>query len=103
MEKYEYKEPGQNVILSDKLKIIQNLAGIEETGKLDFETKKLFVIPRCGVTESAVHNQTVGSRRKKRYYLQGTRWQKKVRDLTVVEQVPAECRGIFFTFFASLA
>lgn len=75
------KQPGQAIDFSSKIAKIQQMAGIEVTGKLDDETKKLFVIPRCGVTEKEDLNQTVGSaRRKKRYYLQGTRWQKKVSD-----------------------
>ena len=85
MEKYKLKQPGQAVNFTDVIKKIQYRAGIEVTGKLDFETKKLFVIPRCGVPEKEDENQTIGSggsaRRKKRYYLQGTRWQKRVSDL----------------------
>ena len=33
------------------ISVVQRMAGMNVTGELDFETKKLFVIPRCGNTE----------------------------------------------------
>ena len=52
MLKYKIVKPGQAVNFTDKITVIQHRAGINTTGELDFETKKLFVIPRCGNTEA---------------------------------------------------
>ena len=77
------KKPGQFVNFTDLISKLQFRAGLEQTGELDEETKKLFVIPRCGNPNEEDEKQFSGStkRRKKRYYLQGSRWQKKVSDL----------------------
>jgi matrix metalloproteinase-14 (membrane-inserted) len=56
----------------------QAFAGINQTGELDQVTKDLMRTPRCGVKDIIGHGAT--HRRKKRYVLQGSRWQKK--DLT---------------------
>lgn len=70
-----------------KIKKVQRLAGIKVTGKLDDETKKLFIIPRCGVLEEEDNPQRLNDTetdgevkpaRRKRFYLQGTYWNKKV-------------------------
>lgn len=70
-----------------KIEKLQRLAGIKVTGKLDDETKKLFIIPRCGVLEEEDNPQRLNDTetdvevtpyRRKRFYLQGTYWNKKV-------------------------
>lgn len=77
------RKPGQAVNFTSMIAKIQYRAGIEITGKLDDETKKLFVIPRCGVSEKEDEPQISGveSRRKKRYTLQGTRWRNRVSEM----------------------
>ena len=47
----KYKIPGNGVNFKERLSVVQRRAGINVTGELDFETKKLFVIPRCGNTD----------------------------------------------------
>ena len=71
MEKYKIIEPGENSNFNEKISVVQRRAGINVTGVLDFETKKLFVIPRCGNTdaEDEVHTNGGRSRRKKRGYI----------------------------------
>jgi len=83
LEKYKIKKPGAAFNFSDLISKLQFSAGLEQTGELDEETKKLFVIPRCGNLNEEDDPQSAGAakRRKKRYYLQGTRWQKTVSDL----------------------
>ena len=41
--------PGAN--FTENISVIQRKGGIPVTGELDFETKKLLVIPRCGNTD----------------------------------------------------
>ena len=48
------------------------------TGVLDTETKKLLLIPRCGVKEDDYKDQEYGTKRKKRFTLQGSKWNKRV-------------------------
>ena len=75
MEKYKIMSPGQNMYnFTEKISVIQRRAGINVTGELDFETKRLLVIPRCGNTEAEDEPfQYEGrSRRKKRSYLELT-------------------------------
>lgn len=48
----KYKIPGSADNFKDRLSVVQRSAGINVTGELDFETKKLFVIPRCGNIDS---------------------------------------------------
>ena len=81
MLKYKVAKKGQAVNLTTEISKIQRRAGINITGKLDDATKRLFIIPRCGVAESEDEKQEIGgiiNRRKKRFNLQGTSWQKKV-------------------------
>lgn len=80
MLKYRVAKPGQAVNLANEISKIQIRAGINVTGELDDATKRLFIIPRCGVPESEdAEQQYSANKRKKRYLLQGTKWQKKVR------------------------
>ena len=51
MVKYKIISPGQSINFTDKISLVQHRAGINATGVLDFETRKLFVVPRCGNTE----------------------------------------------------
>jgi len=85
LEKYRIKKSGAAFNFTDLISKLQFRAGLEQTGELDEETRKLFVIPRCGNLNEEDEEQFAGAakRRKKRYYLQGTRWQKKVSDLYI--------------------
>ena len=84
MIKYGMALEGQSVTINAISKL-QRRAGINVTGVLDTETKKLLVIPRCGVTEDDYKGQDYGTekgiterRRRKRFTLQGSWWKKKV-------------------------
>ena len=75
---------GQSVTTNEISKL-QRRAGINVTGVLDTETKKLLVIPRCGVTEDDYKGQEYDKgkgiterRRRKRFTLQGSTWKKNV-------------------------
>ena len=59
---------GQSVTTNEISKL-QRRAGINVTGVLDTETKKLLLIPRCGVTEDDYKDQEYGTKRKKRHLL----------------------------------
>ena len=60
------------------VKDFQAFAGLNQTGDLDPVTVELMGTPRCGVRDIIGHGAT--ARRKKRYVLQGSRWQ--VKELT---------------------
>ena len=87
MEKYGIKKPGQAVNFTDMIAKIQYRGGLNVTGKLDYETKKLFVLPRCGVREqedeNQVHSSLESRRRIKRYTKQGTEWKKRVSEIEI--------------------
>ena len=65
MVKYKIILPGQSFNFTDKISLVQRRAGINVTGVLDFETKKLFVIPRCGNTEPEDDPVPYGGRSKR--------------------------------------
>lgn len=44
-------ESNAGVNFTENISVIQRKGGITVTGELDFETKKLLVIPRCGNTD----------------------------------------------------
>lgn len=52
--------------LEKEIALVQHMAGINVTGQLDFETKKLFVIPRCGNTGEEKELSFSGEARKRR-------------------------------------
>ncbi|XP_073249979.1 uncharacterized protein [Porites lutea] len=79
MIKYGMALLGQSVTTNEISKL-QRRAVINVTGVLDTETKKLLLIPRCGVTEDDYKDQEYGTKRRKRFTLQGSKWNK--RDLT---------------------
>ena len=83
MKKYKTSSSGASLTdLPTELKKLQERAGIDQTGVLDEATKKLIIIPRCGVLESADSPQEYGAaKRQKRFTLQGTVWNKKVGSL----------------------
>ncbi|XP_046645833.1 uncharacterized protein LOC124336177 isoform X2 [Daphnia pulicaria] len=60
---------------SDAIKDFQSFAGLNKTGKLDTETKKLMNKPRCGVPDRVRPGSS--STRQKRFALQGSKWPKK--------------------------
>ena len=77
MEKFKITSGSSAVNFTDGIARVQHLAGINVTGKLDDETKKLFIIPRCGVFEEEDSPQQPSD--VDRFYLQGvTYWKKKV-------------------------
>lgn len=49
-----------------EIALVQRMAGMNVTGELDFETKKLFVIPRCGNTGEANELSLYGEARQRR-------------------------------------
>lgn len=65
--------------MEKSLKMLQRYGGLPETGKLDAATIKLMGESRCGVSD---FGKTDNTRRKKRYTLQGSRWKKRVSQLT---------------------
>ena len=89
LSKYGYIQPtnGTQVLLTEDrikeyvksaVKDFQAFAGLNQTGDLDPVTVELMGTPRCGVRDIIGHGAT--ARRKKRYVLQGSRWQ--VKELT---------------------
>ena len=80
MLKYKIILPGQSINFTDVISLVQYRAGINVTGVLDYETKKLFVIPRCGNTEPEDDPFPYGrrSRRDKPDYIEKIRRIKQV-------------------------
>ena len=86
LSKYGYIQTNngtQALLTEDKIKEyvksavkdFQAFAGLNQTGDLDPITVELMETPRCGVRDIIGHGAT--ARRKKRYVLQGSRWQVK--------------------------
>merc|ERR1711971_797764 len=78
LSKYGYIQPTngtQALLTEDRVKDFQAFAGLNQTGDLDPVTVELMGTPRCGVRDIIGHGAT--ARRKKRYVLQGSRWQLK--------------------------
>merc|ERR1711892_622960 len=86
LSKYGYIQPAngtQALVTEDRIKEhvtsavkdFQAFAGLNQTGELDPVTVELMGTPRCGVRDIIGHGAT--ARRKKRYVLQGSRWQVK--------------------------
>ena len=100
LSKYGYIQPTngtQALVTEDKIKEyvksavkdFQAFAGLNQTGDLDPITVELMETPRCGVRDIIGHGAT--ARRKKRYVLQGSRWQ--VKDLTYrINKYPSSFR-----------
>uniref|UniRef100_A0A1I7T8M6 PG_binding_1 domain-containing protein n=1 Tax=Caenorhabditis tropicalis TaxID=1561998 RepID=A0A1I7T8M6_9PELO len=78
LQKYGYLPRGSNQLsstsLSEALKNMQKMAGLEETGELDERTKRMMERPRCGHPDV----QTEKPARGKRYAPQQFKWQEKV-------------------------
>merc|ERR1719474_1452987 len=84
LSKYGYIQPSngtQALVTEDRIKEyvtsavkdFQAFAGLNQTGELDPVTVELMGTPRCGVRDIIGHGAT--AKRKKRYVLQGSRWQ----------------------------
>ena len=75
----QVKEENIKDFIKSAVKDFQAFAGLNETGELDPLTVELMGTPRCGVRDRGQdeRDRSVGSRRKKRYVLQGSRWQTK--------------------------
>ena len=56
-------------LMRNSIMQFQRFAGLEETGEMNEETKKMMAMPRCGVKDIVGHGAKA---RKKRYALQGT-------------------------------
>jgi len=106
LTKYGYlpaPEEGKSYLLSEEgvtnaIKQMQRVGGLNETGVIDEETLNLINTPRCGVPdviegfENLILNDEENEReesdgyypsRRKRYALQGSRWKKRVLSYTV--------------------
>ena len=75
----QVKEENIKDFIQSAVKDIQAFAGLNQTGDLDPLTVELMGTPRCGVRDRGREetDRTGSSRRKKRYVLQGSRWQTK--------------------------
>ena len=76
----QVKEENIKDFIKSAVKDFQAFAGLNETGELDPVTVELMGTPRCGVRDRGLEEErdrSGGSRRKKRYVLQGSRWQTK--------------------------
>ena len=62
--------------LEKSIKMLQRYAGLKETGQMDADTIKLMGDSRCGVSDFGRSDNN--KRRKKRFTLHGSYWQKKV-------------------------
>ena len=60
--------------LEDAVRNLQGFAGINMTGKIDQQTKRLIHQKRCGVQDVSIGFRNKRSLRVKRYNLQGQRW-----------------------------
>ena len=76
----QVKEENIKDFIKLAVKDFQAFAGLNQTGELDPVTVELMGTPRCGVRDRGLEEErdrSGGSRRKKRYVLQGSRWQTK--------------------------
>ena len=60
--------------ITDAIKKFQRFAGIPMTGKVDNKTMEMVLLPRCGISDIGR-----SSIRRKRYAIQGSSWDKRVR------------------------
>ena len=77
----QVKEENIKDFIKSAVKDFQAFAGLNQTGELDPITVELMGTPRCGVRDRGLEEEDEEkggrSRRKKRYVLQGSRWQTK--------------------------
>ena len=74
----QVKEENIKDFIKLAVKDFQAFAGLNQTGELDPVTVELMGTPRCGVRDRGQEEtDRTASRRKKRYVLQGSRWQTK--------------------------
>ena len=77
----QVKEENIKDFIKSAVKDFQAFAGLNQTGELDPITVELMGTPRCGVRDRGLEEEQEDkggrSRRKKRYVLQGSRWQTK--------------------------
>ena len=79
-----------NKELHDGIKMFQLYAGIPMTGVIDEKTMEMMAMPRCGMPDFGRSDST---KRKRRYAVQGTIWQKNVslHCQAVKESLLSEC------------
>ena len=58
------------------IKLFQSMTGLDMTGVLDNKTMEMIKSPRCGMSD---FGKMSGARRKRRYAVQGSSWDKKVQ------------------------
>ena len=75
----QVKEENIKEFIHSAVKDFQAFAGLNQTGELDPLTVELMGTPRCGVRDRGLEetDRSGSSSRKKRYVLQGSRWQTK--------------------------
>lgn len=72
-------ENSTNPIVSKAIKKFQKFAGLNQTGIIDEETRKMMKTPRCGHPDK-LSDDLENKNRKRRYSLQGSKWPKsKIR------------------------
>lgn len=88
IKKYMMVDNGKTVVkpaadnLQDGMKMLQKLAGLEETGSIDEPTARAMTWPRCGNTDNVTVQVTEDAERKKRYVLSGGTYKWNKFDLT---------------------
>ena len=94
-------DPRRGTLLDEKdvipaLKLLQRMAGIKETGKLDRDTLSLMEKDRCGMAD---FSRTDNVKRRKRYKKYGTKWNKGVSckffTLSMKIFFPLNCTFVF--------
>lgn len=68
-------ENSTNPIVSMAIKKFQKFAGLNQTGIIDEETRKMMKTPRCGHPDK-LSDDLENKNRKRRYALQGSKWPK---------------------------
>jgi len=74
----DYRIETQNLMSQENfvkaLKRLQAWGGLPQTGIIDYRTEQLMMKPRCGVKDR--YHEDIGRRRRKRYILATSKWQK---------------------------
>jgi hypothetical protein len=76
------------------LKQFQLYAGIPMTGVVDDKTMEMMALPRCGMPDFGRSDRT---KRRKRYAIQGTKWNKSVSKSVKCDIRAIFCHKVFLT------